>query len=64
MPTRTLDLRLPCRSGWCAARGLALIALWLALVAGFLADTTVAAAPAPGGARTVAERPAETATTS
>ncbi len=54
MPTTAA--RLPCRPGWWAARGLALLALWLALVAGFVAETTTAV-PAPGETRTAAERP-------
>jgi hypothetical protein len=35
----------PCKAGWCAARGLAIIALWLTLLAGFLADVTAAQPP-------------------
>ncbi len=53
MPT-TAAAHLPCRPGWWAARGLALLALWLALVAGFVAQTTVSP-PAPGELRTAAE---------
>jgi len=60
MPSFAKDFRFPCRSGWCSIRGLALLALWVALVAGFLADTTMArTAPVGHGPRTVAESPAE-----
>ena len=59
------DLRFPCRSGWCSLRGLALLTLWAVLVAGFLADTTMArSAPVGQGPGTVAGAPAEPATAS
>jgi hypothetical protein len=54
-PTLADDLRFRCHPGWCTARGVALIALWLALVAGFVAQTT-AAASAPAEGRTAAQR--------
>lgn len=62
--TTTNGLRFPCRSGWCAVRGLGLIALWLALVAGFLAQTTVAAVGPASGTQTAAGCPAGPASTS
>ncbi len=55
MPTTIADDPRHPRPAWCAARGLALIALWLALVAGFVAQTTLPP-PAPGETRTAAER--------
>ncbi len=65
-PTDARAFRFPCRSGWCNARGIALIALWLALVAGFLAQTTMASSPPPGSgtAATAAQCPTKLAPTS
>jgi hypothetical protein len=58
-------LRFPCRSGACLVRGLALLVLWIALVAGFLAQTTMAASVPQGShPQTAAECPAHPATTS
>ncbi len=65
-PTAASALRFPCRTGWCNARGLALVALWLALVVGFLAQTTMASSAPPGSGttQTAAQCPTEAATTS
>ncbi len=65
-PTTASALRFPCRSGWCNARGLALIALWLALLGGFLAQTTMASAAPPGSGttRTAAQCQTDAATAS
>jgi hypothetical protein len=61
-PPMAGELRFPCGSGWCGIRGLILIALWIALVAGFLAATTMASQAPPGaGNRNVEESPARLA---
>ncbi len=49
------QLRFPCRSRWCALRGLAILALWIALLAGFLADVTAAQPPLGSDSQTAAE---------
>ncbi len=51
-PTDPRAPRFSCRSRWCHARGVALLALWLALLAGFLAETTMASNPPPGSGTT------------
>ncbi len=65
LPTAASNPRFPCRSAWCVIRGLGLIALWMALVAGFVAETTMASTAPPGHAiKTAAECPAEPASAS
>lgn len=64
-PTAASNLSFPCRSSWCAVRGLGLVVLWLALLAGFVAQTTMAStAPLGHATRTAAESPAEPASAS
>ncbi len=65
-PTDARAPRFRCGAGWCNARGLALLALWVALLAGFLAETTMAATAPPGSGSvpTAAQCPTETTSTS
>lgn len=65
LPTVASDLRFPCRSSWCVVRGLGLVVLWLALLAGFVAQTTMASTtPLGHDTKTAAESPAEPASAS